>query len=81
MATVEKITLNLKDAIYILIIVASVVSGHFTVEAKTTENALKIEQLQKEQAMTRLSNDQVREELSEVKAIVMEIKGYLKKQD
>ena len=79
--TGEKITLSIKDAIYVLLIVASVVSGHFTVEAKTSENSIRIDQLSKDITLNRVTNDKIGDELNEVKSLLMEIRGYLKQND
>lgn len=76
----SKISISFKDLIYLVLLAGSILAGHFEVQSKTNENSVRIEVLQNDFNRERIANDQLRKDVVEVKSLLMEIKGFLKKE-
>jgi hypothetical protein len=72
---------TLKDVVYLGVILTSALGGYFTVKMKTSKNQILINNLSEQLTNEVLRTNKIHEDLIEVKSLLSEIKGMLKKEN
>lgn len=78
---VTEFVFTAKDIVFFSCLLFSVAGGWFTVKFMTEKNKIQINELREQIREEKKRTDKIHEDLTEVKGLLMEIKGYLNKKN